>query len=301
MFWQNKKKYSNEFFEKMNPKQYPVYLKKIYKEKMGHNLNLNNPKLFTEKIQWLKLYDNLPIKTMLADKLLVRDYVREKISDIKFPEVYTVADRFEDLDFSVCSDNFVIKTNHAWHQHVFVSDKEKIFNNKDNSTYIIIRNAFDYYLKINHAFSSGFELQYKDIKRKVYVEENICDSFSHYDFNYKVHCFNGEPKFIDYYKVTVEKGQEHSYIIVYDTEWNEMDFYHSEQPYKGDRIDAPITLPKMLKYAEILSKDFKYVRVDFMLKEEDIYFSEMTFTPSSGFMFFNPPEYDKILGNMLKL
>ncbi len=301
MFWQKIKKYNNEFFEKIPPILYPVYLKKIYKEKMGHSLNLRNPKLFTEKIQWLKLYDNLPIKARLADKLLAHDYVREKISDIKFPELYTVADCFEDLDFSLCPNQFVIKTNHAWRQLVFIRDKEKIFNSKDNSTYIIMRNAFNYYLKINHAFSSGFELQYKDIKRKVYAEENICDSFSNYDLNYKIHCFNGEPKFIDYYKVSVEKGQEHSYITVYDTDWNKLDFYHSEPQYPGEPIDKPITLSKMLEYAKVLSKDFKYVRVDFMLKGEDIYFSEMTFTPSSGFIFFNPPKYDKIWGNLLKL
>ncbi len=301
MFWQNRKKNSNDFFEKIPPVLYPIYLKKIYKEKMGHSLNLRNPKLFTEKIQWLKLYDNLPIKATLADKLLVRDYATEKIPEIKFPQVYTIADCFEKLDFSICPDKFVIKTNHAWRQHVFIENKEKMLNSKDNLKYKIIKNAFNRYLEKNHAFQSGFELQYKNINRKVYVEENICDSFSNYDLNYKVHCFNGKPMFIDYYKVIVDKAQESSYITIYDTEWKKLDFCHSEQPYLGEAIDAPVVLPKMLEFSKILSRDFKYVRVDFMLKGEDIYLSEMTFTPSSGFMTFNPVKYDEIWGNLLKL
>lgn len=90
---------------------------------IGKPLDLKNPKLFTEKIQWIKLNDNLPIKTQWSDKLLLRDLGSEKIPELEFPKVYTQGNNFEELDFNVCPDEFIIKTNHAWKQNYFVSVK----------------------------------------------------------------------------------------------------------------------------------------------------------------------------------
>ena len=38
----------------------------------------------------------------------------------------------------------------------------------------------------------------------------------------------------------------------------------------------------MIKYAYILSEDFKCVRVDLFEHEGQIYFNELTFTPTTG-------------------
>lgn len=123
-FTKNEKyKYSHGFFENMPSNLYPIYLKKIYKDVMGKRLDLKNPKLFTEKIQWLKFNDNIPIKTQWSDKLLLRDLGSEKIPELEFPKVYTQGNNFEELDFNVCPDEFIIKTNHAWKQNYFVSVK----------------------------------------------------------------------------------------------------------------------------------------------------------------------------------
>ncbi len=45
-------------------------LAKWYKFRTGDDLNIDNPQTFNEKIQWMKLYDSNPTKTLLADKYL---------------------------------------------------------------------------------------------------------------------------------------------------------------------------------------------------------------------------------------
>jgi hypothetical protein len=44
------------------------YLKVVYWLMMNRKLNLDNPRTFNEKIQWLKLYDRKPEYTMMVDK-----------------------------------------------------------------------------------------------------------------------------------------------------------------------------------------------------------------------------------------
>lgn len=62
-----------EFYRLLEPEKYPEELKRQYKKRMGRELDLQNPEKFSEKIQWLKLYDRSKIRTQLADKYLVRD------------------------------------------------------------------------------------------------------------------------------------------------------------------------------------------------------------------------------------
>lgn len=294
-----KEKYSHRFFEKMPSYLYPIYLKKIYMDVMGKGLDLKNPKLFTEKIQWIKLNDNIPIKTQWSDKLLLRNLVSEKVPELGFPKVYTHGNNFEELDFNVCPNEFIIKTNHAWKQNYFVSDKNKFLAN-NNKEYNTVRYLFNYYLSRHFAFSSGFEMQYKDINRKVYVEEFIRGNSISLDLNYKIYCFNGVPRIIEHY-ITDEGKIDNSRIAVFDTGWKQLDVEYLYPKYQGMPIPPPENLNKMLEYSKTLSKDFKFVRIDFLNTCEKLYLSEMTFTPSSGFIFFNPPEYDAILGQMLNL
>ena len=56
-----------------------IYLKLMYKVMTGQKLDLNNPKTFNEKLQWLKLYDRNPLYTTLVDKFAVREYIKDKI------------------------------------------------------------------------------------------------------------------------------------------------------------------------------------------------------------------------------
>ena len=76
--------------------------------------------------------------------------------------------------------------------------------------------------------------------------------------------------------------------------------YNNHELYKKD-FPVPEKFSEMLSLAADMSKDFSYVRVDFYLLNNEIYFSELTFTPDSGIMNFNPLQTDLDWGNVLKL
>lgn len=267
----------------------------------GRIINLRNPKLFTEKIQWLKIYDCTEIKTHLADKVLVREWVKEKIGEKYLKKVYGIYEKYEDIDFTKLPKEYVIKTNHGCNMQLLVIEGGK----PDKSQ----KERFNNFLKINYAYKSGYEMQYKNIKPLIFTEEYIknfhplCQNSSDFSdyrpelFEYLIFCFNGEPKLILF-----ASGKRTGKICctMFDTQWNNLHFN-----YGGYLHEAPVPMPKnfdkMLEIACILSKDFKFVRVDLHNVNGKIYFGEMTFTPASGYMKFKPLKYDRILGDMLDL
>ena len=60
---------------RMNPE---LELKLLFRLKCGYKLDLNNPKTYNEKIQWIKLYDHNPLMQKCCDKYAVREYVESK-------------------------------------------------------------------------------------------------------------------------------------------------------------------------------------------------------------------------------
>lgn len=256
--------------------------------------------MLSEKIQWLKLYDNTPRKTELTDKLLAKKWVKSldlPQNCLNVAEVYTEGKTFEDLDFDKCPERFVIKTNHASGQNIIIKNKQEFLNSRGEDGVAAlgfdnVRKIFNLWLSRHYAFQSGFELQYKNIDRKVFVEEYI-DDIAEYQFT----CLNGVPEAIRYLKDPV--------TVIYSPNWTsflsdkdkskliESDAYPEEVVQKPDDLDL------MLEYARILSKEFKFVRVDFLKSNGKLYFAEMTFTPSSGII--NDRNFDIIMGDKLKL
>lgn len=268
---------------------YPYILKKWYKRRTGKTLNLENPKTFNEKMQWLKIYDSTPVKTKLADKYEVRQWVKEKIGEEYLIPLLGVWDSFDDINFSSLPDKFVLKANHGSHWNIIVKDKSKLNIAK-------AKKSFDKWLKRDYSYKAGLELHYRGIRPKIIAEQFVSDSNNQLN-DYKVLCFNGEPKF-----VWLDCGRYTKYRTknIYDINWNLQPFAMSYKNSKQE-IPAPENLSKMVDLARILCKDFSFVRVDFYNLDGKIYFGEMTFTSMSGVEVFNPEEYDLILGNMLQL
>ena len=267
----------------------------------GRIINLKNPRLFTEKIQWLKIYDCTPIKTRLADKIAVREWVKEKIGEKYLKKVYGIYEKYEDIDFSKLPEEYVIKTNHGCNMQLLVIEGGK----PDKSQ----KERFNNFLKINYAYKSGYEMQYKDIKPLIFTEEYIknfhplCQNSSDFSdyrpelFEYLIFCFNGEPKLILF---ASGKRTDKICCTMFDTQWNHLHFNYGGYLHE-DPVPVPENFDKMLGIARTLSKDFKFVRVDLHNVDGKIYFGEMTFTPASGYMKFCPRKYDRILGGMLDL
>lgn len=253
----------------------------------GRFINFKNPKLFTEKIQWLKVYDCTPIKTRLADKILVRDWIKEQIGSKYLKKIIGIYERYEDIQFAGFPIEFVIKTNHGSKMQVLVIEGgvpqpsfKKLFNN---------------YLKINYAYKSGYEMQYENIKPLIFVEEYLKNTNEL--FEYLIFCFNGEPKMILF---SSGKRSKHICCTMFDTDWKNLHFNYGGKLHK-ETVPRPENLEEMLEIARKLSKDFKFVRVDLHNINGKIYFGEMTFTPASGYMKFSKRKYDRILGDMLDL
>lgn len=276
------------FAKNMDSKDLPKLLKNWYKRRTGRDLPLENPKSFNEKIQWLKLYDNSPLKTQLADKYLVRNWIEKNLGEEYLIPLLGVWDNFDDIDFDKLPDKFVLKANHGCAWNIIVKDKAKFDKKK-------AKKKFDKWMKRNYALKAGFEMQYMDIPPKIVAEAFIQDKNGELN-DYKVLCFNGEPKFI-----WIDQGRYSDRTEnIYDTDWNLQPFLLTYENSK-EEVPPPENLKTMIDFARKLSKDFALVRVDFYNVDGKIYFGEMTFTSASGVDVFKPADYDLKLGEMLKL
>ena len=266
-----------------------MFLKQKYKEEFGRRLNLRNPKLFTEKMQWLKLYDRNPLYTKLADKYAVRDYIKEKVGEEYLIPLLGVWDSFDEIDFTKLPNQFVLKCTHDSKSIIICKDKRKL--NIENA-----KRFFETKLTINY-YSVRREHQYKDIIPRIICEEYKEDESREQLKDYKIWCFNGNPKLIqlDYDRFTNHKRN------VYDIEWNYLPLLLN-YPNDSTRIfEQPSSLTDMLVSASKLSKNIPFLRVDFYIADTKLFVGELTSCPSAGFVKFYPYDYNAIFGEILKL
>ncbi|MCR4909450.1 MAG: glycosyl transferase [Lachnospiraceae bacterium] len=274
----------------MPPFLYPLALKNWFKKCTGRKLNLKNPVTFDDKINWVKLYGLMPEMTTLSDKYAVRSWVAEKIGEKYLVPLLGVWNRFEEIDFDALPERFVLKTNNGSETNIIVTDKAGF----DKAA---AAKKFRAWLKMNFAFKFGYQLQYRDIPPKIIAEEYI-DNGGNNLYDYKVHCFSGVPKYIEYI------GDRHTspHEIYMDTKWNKQDFYDAVFPQYPEIPPKPERLDELLSLAETLSQGFPYVRTDFyILNSGEIKFGEMTFTPGSGQYTWQPESADIEVGKLMKI
>lgn len=262
-----------------------------YRSKTGHRLNLENPKTYNEKIQWLKLYDSTPEKTILADKYLVRDWVAKKIGEQYLIPLLGVYDSFDDIDFDKLPDRFVIKCNHGSGFNVIIKDKSKI-------DLIDVRNKINRWMRENFAYRYGYELHYRDIEPKIIIEQYIENIGTDDLYDYKFWCFNGKVYYIQFLS---ERNLSGLKMAFYDTNWKKQDFVY-DHPMDTKNIKKPSNLDEMIKLAEKLAKGFNHVRVDFYrMNDGKLYFGEMTFTSASGSQKWSTESINQKFGDLIKL
>lgn len=265
-----------------------AYIKKLYKIRTGKELNLKNPKTFNEKMQWLKLHNRKPIYTTMVDKYSVKDYV-SKIIDKKYiiPTI-AVYDKPEDIDFDALPNQFVLKTTHDSGGVVVCKDKTKLDVEK-------VLSFLNFRLSMNF-YKTSREWPYKNVKRRIIAEEFIEDDINQELRVYKVFNFNGEPKIIQ--MINGDKT-DHEYINYYDTQWNLLEL---KQNFPNGPIDEqPSCLQEILDLSRKLSVGMPFIRTDFYEAKGQVLFSEFTFFSDAGFANFEPEEWDRKLGDMIKL
>ena len=278
-----------EYYSHLDPSQYENELKLWYSRVMKKDLNLDPPVTYDEKIQWLKLYDSTPIKTRLADKYLVRDWVSEKIGEKYLIPILGVWDNFDEIDFDKLPNQFVLKANHGCGWNIIVKNKAQF----DVES---ARKKFAVWMKTNFAFKWGLELHYMNIKPKIIAEQYL-ENDNNDLYDYKVFCFNGKAESIMY----LSDRKNGLKMAFYDLNWNKLPFVYS-YPLNEEDIPRPAQLEKLIELAEKLAEGFAHVRVDFyILNDGSIKFGEMTFTSAGGACKWNPPEQDRIYGDLIKL
>lgn len=253
--------------------------------------NIRSPKRFTEKLQWYKLNYRIPLMTQCADKYRVRFYLRDKGLEKYMPELYQVCYKFEQIDFASLPDRFVIKGNNGCGTNLFIRNKAK-------ADVAALAEEVASWDKVN-TINVGREWAYTNIESKIIVEELLesRDGTQENDLNdYKVMCFNGEPKVV---WVDVDRHIGHKRNF-YDLQWNDLGVL-SDCPNTETQIPKPYGFETMLEIAKQIAADFPFVRVDFYSLNQKVYIGELTFYPWSGCVQYTPDAFDYELGSYFEL
>ena len=267
-----------------------AFLKKMYRIQMGRPLNLEAPVMYTEKLQWLKLYDHRPEYTRMVDKYAAKAYIAEKIGPEYVIPLLGVWDRAEDIDFEKLPRQFVLKTTH---------DSGGIVVCKDKDTLDIAqaRKKLNHFLKRNY-YSCNREWPYKNVPHRIIAERYMEDSTQGELRDYKFFTFGGVPKVL-----YIAQGRGRGGETVAD--FFDMDFNHL--PFTIDHNIAqnlpekPVNFERMKELAAKLSAGTPQLRVDFYEVDGKVYFGEMTFFHCSGMEAFHPEQWDRIFGDWVTL
>lgn len=266
-----------------------LYLKWKYKLLIGKKLDLKNPKLLSEKLQWLKLYNRNSEYTEMVDKYEVRNYIENKIGKQYLIPLVGVYDKFDDIDFDKLPNKFVIKCTHDSGGLVICKDKSTL-NMK------AAKRKINKFMKRNY-YKVHREWPYKNVKPRIVIEKYIENKDKSDLLEYNIFCFNGIPKLVSVCYGDKEKNRFNDF---YDSDFNKLDL---KCIYNASNVilDKPKQFDKMKEIASILSKNIPHLRVDFYLCNNKIYLGELTFFHFAGFTKFEPKNYEITLGDYLKL
>lgn len=280
--------------EKMTFLSDETFIKAVFKFRVGYKINLDCPQTYNEKLQWIKLYDRNPRYTAMVDKVQVRDYISKTIGEKYLIPCLGVWNSEEDINFDELPNQFVLKCNHNSGLGMCIcKDKSKL---NINNVKAELRRGLnqDYYYHSR-------EWPYKDVPKKIIGEKFLVDESGKDLKDYKVMCFNGEPKLIELH---MGRFTDHQSQDFYDIDWNKTNITQSGLSLYGSSksvMPKPVTLDEMLKLSKILSQGIPHVRVDWYSIEEKLYFGELTFFDGSGFDPYDNPEDDLLLGSWIKL
>lgn len=266
-----------------------MYIQIYYFAHFKRFANLRNPQTYNEKLNWLKLHDRNPLYTKLVDKFEVKEYVTPIIGQEHIIPTLGVWDCFDDIDFDKLPDQFVLKCTHDSEGLVIVRDKSTM----DKAA---AKEKIEAALKQNFYYI-GREWPYKDVKPRIIAEKYMEDGVDGELQDYKFFCFNGEPRAMF---IASDRASDHVKFDYFDLDFKHLDI-KQKYPHADRALRKPETFDKMVELSRTLSKGFPHVRVDFYEVEGHLYFGELTFYHFSGFMPFEPDEWDYTFGKWLEL
>ncbi len=269
-----------------------IYLKLLYRVKMGEKCHLENPVTYNEKMQWLKLHDRRPEYAVMVDKYEVRHYIAEKLGEEYLIPCYGVFDDWEEIPFDKLPNAFVVKCTHDSGSVEICTDKA-MWDRTGAESRIRAALKRNYYLTYR-------EWPYKGVKPRIIVEKYMVDETGEDLRDYKILCFNGKAGMIEVHQNRFTEGKEHTQTF-YSREWEKLEI--TQEGCESVRIpeEKPAALAQMIRLSEVIAENMIHVRVDWYLTEGRIYFGEITFYDGSGLERFTRKEYDKMLGERIDL
>jgi hypothetical protein len=264
------------------------FLKYKFRVLMHKKLDLKNPKTYSEKLQWLKLYDRKPEYSAMVDKAEAKRVVANLIGEQHIIPTLSVWEKFDDIDFDKLPDQFVLKTTHGCGGVIICKDKSKL-------DITAARKEINFSFKYNY-FAYGREWPYKNVKPRIIAEQLMVDESGVELKDYKFFCFDGVPK-----AMFIATDRPH------DTRFDFFDMYFNHLPFTNGHENATKTIQKpqnfelMIELASKLSNGIPHVRVDLYNINGNIYFGEMTFFHWGGMVPFVPEEWDYTFGSWISL
>lgn len=267
------------------------YLFFRFKNRVGYWPHLNHPRTFNEKLQWLKLNDRHAEYTQMVDKIDAKKYVASIIGDKYIIPTLGVWNSVDEIEWDKLPNQFVIKVS---------SDSGGIVVCKDKQT-LDIEKAKE---KLTNGWGKNYyvhnkEYPYRDLTPRIIAEEYKEDESGYELRDYKIFCFNGEPKIL-FVASDRQKAGEDTKFDFFDLNWNHLPFTNGH-PNSKEFIAKPKNFEEMLEIAKKLSVGIPQVRIDLYNCNGQIYFGEITFFHWSGMTAFDPIEWDFKLGKMIKL
>ena len=267
------------------------FLKKVFPKYMGYPLDLENPKTFSEKLQWLKVNYREPIQTVMVDKYEAKNFIAQRVGEQYIIRTLAVWDSVEDIDFDALPNQFVLKCTHDSGGIVICKDKSSL--DREAAKAKLRASLKRDYSKIAR------EWAYQNVPRRIIAEKYISELGNDDLLDYKMYSFHGEPK------LTVVCSDRFSKtgtrMNFYDINWEPMGIHFGHYPPLSTEFPKPATYEEMKRLTAELSKDCPFLRVDFYEIKGRLYIGELTFFPGAGLEKFRPMTKDYELGEWLHL
>jgi TupA-like ATPgrasp len=255
-----------------------------FRECHGRLPNIFRARTFSEKIQRRKLFERDPRMPSRADKILVKDFVREKLGDGWTTPTLWFGSELPPPAERTWPVPFVVKASHGSAMNRFVRSPAELDWAELEA---ICREWTD-----QQYGGWGAEWLYREIAPRLLIEPFIGETSS-LPIDYKLWTFGGRVEFI---QVDTDRGTSQQRAM-FNRAWERLPFGLAK-PIDPRDIPCPKSLAAMIEAAEILSEDFAFVRVDFYEIKASPLFGEITYYPGSGVERFDPPEYDRNVGNL---
>lgn len=267
-----------------------IYLKLLFPLKTSYRLNLNNPKTYNEKLQWLKINYRQPIMTRIVDKYEVKEFARNIIGREHIIETYGVWNSFEEIDFDKLPKQFVLKTTHDQGGVIVVKNKEDL-NKK------AVRKKIEKHLNFKHYYLTR-EWCYKDVKPRIMAEALLANDIVGDLYDYKFLCFHGELKVM---YIAHGRNTGDCRFDFFDMDFNKVNVESLIYPKSEILFNQPQNWELMKELASKLSKGWPHVRVDFYSVNGKVYLGELTFYTHGGMFPFNSQHWDRTFGDWIDL